>query len=73
MPPPGKVLASNGPGGNRTAERTGVDPLHAIGICIVAANAETVTSGYVAAVEASDVASRMEIITAHSRVCDDCM
>ena len=54
-------------------ERTWIDPLHAIGVCIVAANAETIGSGYGAAVEPSDVASRMQVIAAPSGVRYDCV
>ena len=54
-----------------SSKRTWVDPLHAIWICIIAANAETIAPTYITAVEPSDVASRMQIIAAHPGVCDD--
>lgn len=73
MPPPGELSASSSLRSDGLSERTWVDPLHAIGICIVAADAETVGPGYVAAVESSDIASCMQVIPAHSWVCDDCM
>lgn len=71
MPPPAELLAFSSPETCRIPERTWIDPLHAIGICIVAAHAETIGPEYVAAVEPSDVAGRMQIIAAHSRVRDD--
>ena len=58
---------------HRKQERTWIDPLHAIGICIIAANAEAVGSAYVATIESGNVASRMEVIAAHARICDDCV
>ncbi len=73
MPPPGELSASSSLRSDGLSERTWVDPLHAIGICIVATNAETVGPGYIAAVEPGDVARCMQVIAAHSRVCDDCV
>lgn len=73
MPPPGGLSAKSSPRTCRSTERTWVDPLHAIGICIVAANAEAVGPGNVAAVEPSDITSCMQVISAHSWVGDDCM
>lgn len=73
IPPPRELSASGHPRRYRIAERTWIDPLHAIGICIVAANAETVGSDYIAAVQPSNIASRMQVIAAHARVCDDCV
>ena len=70
-PPPGGMSVSSSAGTEVYGARTWVYPLHAIGIGIVAANAETVGTGYVAAVEASNIARSMQIIAAHSRVCDD--
>ena len=57
----------------RIPERTWIDPLHAIGVCIVAANSESIGSDYAAAVEPSDVARRMQVIAAPSWVSDDCV
>lgn len=71
MPPPGERLGSGSPRTYRGTERTWVDPLHAIGICIVAANAETVGSDYIAPVHPSNVAGCMQVIATHSRVRDD--
>ena len=59
MPPPGELSASSNPPMSRIQERTWIDPLHAIGIGIIAANAEAVGSAYVATVESGDVTSRM--------------
>lgn len=73
MPPPGELLALSSPGTYISTERTWVDPLHAIGICVVVANAETVGADYVATIEASDIASCVQVIPAHTRVCDDCV
>lgn len=73
MPPPVELLASSRPQTDGITERTWVDPLHAIGICIVVANAETIGADYVAAVEPSNIASCMQVIAAHARICDDCV
>ena len=58
-------------------ERTGVDPLHAIGIGIVVAHPQTAVADDIwwkdGAIQACDGAVGVEIVASPARICDDRM